>query len=96
MVTEKQLACAQRRIFLPSGLSRLALMARGKNRLLDHPRHSLTYGVQSFTDTLIEDWRAHFGDWTAKSVLSVSKSKLHINILELKESLSTCVLARPF
>ena len=51
----------------------------------------LTATESKCTDTLIEDWRDHFGDCTVKSVLSVPKRKLHINILELKESLSTCV-----
>ena len=52
--------------------------------------------LHKFLQTSIEDWRAHFGDCTAKSVLSVPESKLHINILEHKESLSTCVMARQF
>ena len=64
--------------------------------LPDKPQHAHTHGAQIFTDTLIEDWRAHPGDCTAKSVLSVPKGKLHRNILELKENLSTCVSARPF
>ena len=48
------------------------------------PVHPLKRTVQIFTDTSNEDWIAHIGDCTAKSVLSVPESKLQIIILELK------------
>ena len=52
--------------------------------LKGQPLHPLQHALQLFTDASNEGWGAHFGDCTARGLLSRSEGELHINLLELK------------
>ena len=55
-----------------------------RNVLRGQPLHPLKHALQVFRDASNEGWGAHLEDSTARSVWSDTKSRLHINFLELK------------
>ena len=58
------------------------------NVLKGQPLHPLQHALQIFTDASNEGWGSHLGGSTARGVWSESKSRLHINFLELKAVLA--------
>ena len=54
-----------------------------EDNVLGQPLHPLQHALQLFTDASREGWGAHLGDHTARTLWSLPKSKLHINMLDL-------------
>ena len=53
------------------------------------PLHPLKHALQIFTNASKEGWGAHLNEHTARRTWSLPESKLHINHLDLKSSLSS-------
>ena len=58
------------------------------NILTGQPLHPLQHTLQIFTDASNEGWGAHLGGSTARGVWSEPESRLHINFLGVKSSLT--------